>query len=77
MKQSGLGQQMGFKGETNGDEEWAVEHWAQLMDHTAFPGVVCSPFTDRCCTVITCSKRIGMKKKVDISCSKSSFNCFV
>lgn len=47
----GWGQQRGgggvYGGETNGNEEWAVEPCAQLMDHAAFPGVVGSPFTDR------------------------------
>lgn len=30
----------GFQGKTNGNEEWAVEPSAQLMDHVPFPGVV-------------------------------------
>lgn len=41
------GRRWGLWGETNGNEEWAVEPCAQLMDHAAFPGVVGSPFTDR------------------------------
>lgn len=30
----------GFQGKTNGNEEWAVEPCAQLMDHAPSPGVV-------------------------------------
>lgn len=47
-----------FQGKTNGNEDWAVEARAQLMDH-----VVGLTFCWPCCTVITCSEGIASARR--------------
>lgn len=55
-----------FWGKTNGNEEWAVEACALLMDHVPSPGVVGLAFHWlRCrCTVITHSEGIAIERRV-------------